>query len=576
MMRLHRAVLGLLGPVFRSSSGSTLLWMIGALVVLGSVAAGVALMSPSASRGKLEQEAGMRAYYNANAGLQFLNSANDAGESAKIDFSNFTSRMGGTGVVTYTMPDNGAFSYQLGNLNANGVNGTYQITNLIGTVQDVNDKSAYSYVIYGGGKGESSIVEYTPQQNSSGAYSGIHGFTTKNFNTVSRTTYDETIVGKNVNLATSVVIGGDVISSGDTYVGSGATVKGLICSNGDVETNDKVTIYGPIRAQGNVKLGSSGSVVKNDIYAKGDVEIGPHNTVEGNIHAGGKVTLGSPSYVLKNVYAGGSLDLGSSSRISKNAYVGKNVSLESASYIDVDLYADGNLTIGQDSTIGGITCCGGTISGDQSHINKCAIFDSSKIISPTLPESCEILSAPRHADSSNFPSSGQDKTVPQASSLSLVPGTYGKVSFQYNSTLKLTAGVYHFVQLDASNSNLKLYLDISDGDITIFITKNVQLGYLFTVYISDGGEYKNFDDIDKTSSEKDIAAKSYLETMGSFTFASNNSWIGTIYAKGNIDLGYMTHIIGAMFTSDGSMVGQSDVTAYYVESNYARDNWVGE
>ena len=105
------------------ANGSSLLWAIGALVLLSVVGATVALMSPAALQSKLEQEAGMRAYYNANAGLNYILGEQQAEQLNQTNFSDFLSKMGGSSVVSYDLGAGGKFSYRLGNAVSNGSNG---------------------------------------------------------------------------------------------------------------------------------------------------------------------------------------------------------------------------------------------------------------------------------------------------------------------------------------------------------------------------------------------------------------------------------------------------------------------
>ena len=77
----------------------------------------------------------MRAYYNANAGLNYIMGMQQFSQVNGTSFSNFASAMGGGSAVAYNMGSGGNFSFQLGNMVANGTNGTYQVTSLVGGEQ---------------------------------------------------------------------------------------------------------------------------------------------------------------------------------------------------------------------------------------------------------------------------------------------------------------------------------------------------------------------------------------------------------------------------------------------------------
>jgi len=558
MMRHYRAFVGLLGPVFRSSSGSTLLWMIGALVVLGSVAAGVALMSPSASRGKLEQEAGMRAYYNANAGLQFLNSANDAGESAKLDFSNFTSRMGGTGVVTYTMPDNGTFSYQLGNIQINGVNGTYQITNLYGTVQDKNNNSAYTYVVYGGGKGSSPMTTYTP---SGGAKSGASKYVLFSEKSKLYVQGAADIIGDvyGASVETSQAnIKGAVISQGNVVLGFSTVVTKSVCSMGDVSL-DQSEVGGSINAAGNVDLKFK-SKVKGDIYAGGKVTMATSATVEGEIHAQQTIatefscTVGVKSKGNGNVYANGNISLGNTTNIYGSVYSGDSIFLYWNALIE-------GVAIGKHVDPG---------DGSVGSIVETTSYPPN--IYPTSPTSCVSENAPTPKDNSEILVNSNDivlgygdKTYGKVNPLK--PGSYGKLRTNGDNVLTLTGGVYYFknIQFDW---NTNLYLDLSNGDITIFCLDYFNDGTTNDIQISTNGSSW----VKMADADIPYAKQVYLEAHGPITLVWNADWYGTLFSTDSIVFEGGNTIIGSYATVGKSQVEWS-ANVTFVQSNYAAANW---
>lgn len=539
-------------------AGATLLWAIGALVVLGALGVGVGLMNPSATMQMVQNNPKEQAYLYALSGVNYAKG---------LDATTVAGLAGST--RTYLLLNNDGFRLDIG---ASSSSTSTTITYPVQSIGIVNTSTGLesNYLV-------SKDIQYQLSSSSDdGDYKGIHIFTKGVLALGNNAVFDGSVMGKDLTINDSSNIGGDVISSTYINVVSHTTIGGLLCANGDITTSSQSTFKGDIKSQGNVSIGSSSTVVDKSIYAKGSVTIGSSVRVKGDIHADGDVKLVSASYVEGSIYTNGKLSLGSGSRISKNAYVKKATSLESASFIDGNLYSGGNISVGWGSKVGGVTCSGGVVSGDTRYISLCSAYNSSYLIAPTLPVECNILSAPKHADPSNFPSSGVAKSVSNGT-LALDPGTYGDLSLGWLGVLKLKTGVYHFKSMDMTGSEAKLYLNVSGGDVTIFVTNYVKMGNLFTVYISnDGSTYKTYSTIDKASDDILIGAKSYLETMGYVTFGNENSWVGTIYAKNNINFGNKTRVIGAVFSSDGVVGPTNNVVSYYVESNYAHDHWVSE
>jgi len=570
-------------PVRRlgDSRGAALLYVIGALLVLGALGAGIAVMSPSSTQSKLEQEAGMRAYYNAQSGLQFIYSRAASSSANKMTGTDFMNLIGNDTSKTYYLPDGGQFTYKTVFSTANSTSANYSITYLAGEVTGASSNARYTYIIFGGDKGTSSIKNYKPSSGGGSGddtdpYKDVHIFSSK-LSIGNNAFFDGSVMGKDIVVSDSSYIGGDVISSSDIDIVSHTTINGIVCANGDITTSSNSTFNGDIKSQGNISIGSSLTIVKNSIYAIGSVTIGSSVTVDGNINAGGNIQLVSPSYVYGSVYTNGNLNLGNNSTVGQslsqsNAYVKNKTGLESASYIYGNLYSGSDISVGWGSQVSGTTCTGGAVTGDKRYINECSSYKSADLLPPTLPGECKILTAPQHASASNFPSRGTDISI-QNNILSLSPGTYGNISIGWLGTLKLVSGVYHFVSLDMTGNQTKLYLDSSNGDVTIFVTKYVKLGNLFKVIMYDGSNEHTYSSIDMSSSEKLIAEKSYLETMGTITFGNENSWIGTLYAEGDINFGNKTRLLGAAVSAKGTVGPTNNVESYYVESDYAK-TWV--
>jgi len=140
--------------------GSALLYVIGALLALGAVGAGIAVMSPSSMQSKLEQEAGARAYYNAQSGRNFIYAIAKSSSYNNVKVNDFMTRMGNGNSVVYKISNNDQFNFTLSFSNATANSVDYVISSLIGEVQDSENNTQYSYLLYGGAKGGTVPQQY--------------------------------------------------------------------------------------------------------------------------------------------------------------------------------------------------------------------------------------------------------------------------------------------------------------------------------------------------------------------------------------------------------------------------------
>lgn len=253
--------------------GSVMLWMIGAFVVISALTAGVALMSPSAMQGKLAQEAGMRAYYNANSGLNYILSMQAAAKAQNQEFSNFINAMGNGENVSVTISGNDIFSFALGNIVENESGGTYQINTLIGAVKDSSGELAYQYSMYGKGKGRSGVKEYIIASDITGSE------TTSIYST------------KQITLNSKDSITGNVYTDGDVTINSDVTIVGNVYTSGGVTVNGgKIT--GNLCSYQYGKYGSwSNIIIKGDVYIYGD------QTISSGTYEGGTIWCTGSLYI---------------------------------------------------------------------------------------------------------------------------------------------------------------------------------------------------------------------------------------------------------------------------------------
>lgn len=552
-----RLVQGLRGKCSGWSSGSSLLWAIGALVVMGLVGAGIAVMTPSTTQSKLEQEAGMRAYYNANAGLNFVVSMQNVAESENISFSNYISSMGSGGSVSYNVESDGYFTYQLGNIVTSGVNGTYQITNLIGTATNSTGGSAYGYAVFGGGKGNSAVFTYVPVGAGGSAtperaakyvlYAGNADVVVGGSANITGDIYAKTL---DIEQAT---INGDVIVKGKADLGYLTVINGDLCSSGDISLNQS-TVSGTINNFGNIVFYYN-SKAYGDVFSSGYVTEAEQTKLYGSLNAGSYVLTSGRADMYQNVYAGGNIDLNKSyATIHGNAYSGAVIKL-----------AWGTEITGQAVAVDVQQASGSTVGS----IRETTTYPPN--IAPTAPTACVSDSTPPLATittGSKNVSIGWHETTYDTSN-PLPPGKYKNLTISSSAPITFTSGSYYFSSVSLGWGT-KINYNITDGDINIFVKGDAGINATDGIKISTDGVI--WSDIADVATAK--AAKVYWESHGAGTLEWGMPWFGTLFATTGITLGGKNSpVIGALVTSGNLSNIDWDADIVYVPSNYAIQHW---
>ena len=156
------------------------------------------------------------------------------------------------------------------------------------------------------------------------------------------------------------------------------------------------------------------------LFANRDVEIDGQVDSEGNIHANDDIEFGTgnPSTHTGDLTAVDEID------ISK----------------DITIVGDARAADDVDNS--------GTITGN--------VQEEAVIVPIPLPEL-------------DFTAGGDDVEVPEGGSLTLAPGSYGKVEVEDGGTLFLSSGSYFVEELDVESSSI-LSIDISGGAVSINVT----------------------------------------------------------------------------------------------------------
>uniref|UniRef100_I2Q4Q3 Integral membrane protein CcmA involved in cell shape determination n=1 Tax=Desulfovibrio sp. U5L TaxID=596152 RepID=I2Q4Q3_9BACT len=535
----------------RSSAGASLLWAIAALVVVGGLGAAVAVMSPSTVQSKLEQEAAMRAYYNANSGLNFIYSIEHTSEAGGVPYANFLNAVNSGNVVTYPLADGGEFSFQINSLNTNGNNGNYAIDSLVGTVDDANGGKRYSYVIYGGGKGSSTTKPYVPVKTQSGASKYVLFSGESKLSIQGAAAIQGNIYGKSISTSQAVVKG-NVISQGDANLGFSTKVTGRLCSMGNVTLNQS-EVTEDINAGGDVDL-QFASKVGGNVYSGGKVTMATSVQVEGSIHAQSIVSSEFSDTVGNSVYANGKVGIGNSSTVSCNVYCGDTIDLD------------------WNGKIVGVAIGRAVNVGSGSVGSKIITTNYPPNIKPTAPTICPLEKSPTPkpddqilVNSNNINLAWADDRYNRTNPLA--PGSYGTVNLSGSNPLTLRAGIYYFRSIYLGWGST-LNLDLSGGDITIFCLGTFYEDTTSEIMISsNGGSWKSM-----TSVDKDLAKKVYLEAHDAITLRYGAGWFGTLFSTKSIVFNGAVTIIGAYATSGINQVDWS-ANVVYVPSNYAIANW---
>ncbi|WP_144005061.1 bactofilin family protein [Solidesulfovibrio fructosivorans] len=233
----------------------------------------------------------MRAYYNANAGLQFIQSMQKASENSLYANQFVANMMEGASAVTYSISPNDGFTYSV--VNNTISQNEYDIEYIVGSVDAEGNNAKYNYKI-----DPVLGVKYTYTGSSGGGPSGSG-------------------LSKNLLGAKGAIsFGGDLngnIAASTIDMNEGSNLTGSIVSTSStqmltVTKNVVGTVDNPIEICSNsdIELATSGNVLYGDVYSQGGVVIG--RPVVGTVRAVGAVTFNSNASVTGDVYTQGTID----------------------------------------------------------------------------------------------------------------------------------------------------------------------------------------------------------------------------------------------------------------------------
>ena len=520
------------------TSGSSLLWAIGALVLLSVIGSTVALMSPSALQSKLEQEAGMRAYYNANAGLNYVLGSQQASIASGNSFSNYKVLMGNEKSVEYTLASDEKFAFKLGNFISSGSGGTYQIVDLVGrSGRQASGAAAYGYILYGGAKGNSSVITYGTQSNTADFANSI---TESNYTTNLQGTITGDVVSKGYTFNGGVNVKGSLTytATGTPLTISGGTIGGVgkyICSNSDVVFSGGVTINANVYAHGNVTIDSGSAQINGNIYSSG-------YTKEENGFITGDVNS-QKSIMIQNWGGKGNLFSGDDDGLG-NIYVQGSWPTWTGDVSSLNnIYVTGTIK-GKAHLKGNVF--GATITGKVDS-------NTTDPIAPVACRNSKVFSPPAIAATNSYNLTGSDTLYAGAA------GTYNTYKYKTFTT----------------GGGTSLCLDLSTGGgLNILVSGAVNMNGNLYIKTSSKGSCVKFDSA--TVSYSSYASKVLLVSDDKVNFNGGSNWFGSIWAKDDITLGGGSIVIGGAYSSDGDINAASagGVTMTYVASECLLNNCI--
>ncbi|SDU10357.1 polymer-forming cytoskeletal protein [Desulfobacula phenolica] len=519
----------------RNETGSSLLFIIITIIVLGVLGTGMLSLFTSSTVSVFTPNYSLKARYMAEAGIRY----------AKGEMRNATDLAAAVSTLNnngndYVPEDGSGFT-----LNISGNSSPYTIvstgfsgTGAAASYIELSDTFAFEDGSGSGGKDFEFVVSGGSGTSIHGAASVEGGISTAN---------DFSIHG-------SGILKGDVNAGGDVTVNGSGKVAGDIVSGGDIDVRGSGNITGNIDAQGDVSL-TGDALVVGDITAKGDVVISGSSRVLGTINAGGSVIISGSGSVGGNIVAGGDVTL-------KGGSVGGNVD------------SGGSISLHWGCSIGGNATAADSIDYKSSEDIVGSILKHTASPPRLLPQDPEEYYEPAiQFPDILFTAGGTDIC---GTGTPLAPGKYGVLETIWScKKIYLKPGKYYFEEIDAKAWSSALYLDLSDATeekgIEIFVVGNANFGSDFKVMVStDGINYE-----DSATVDNSLAAHLYLETRGEFNMGSGGQWFGAVYSwdKLSISSGHSSYI-GSFYLRDLTKLDiNSDINIILIPSNYIRNNW---
>lgn len=496
-----------------ATRGSVIVAVIGAIIVLGVLAAAIQKQFGTSSSSVVTENRADSANYAAYSGLTFASAQNDSALAA----------MHTAGATNYTLATGLTFNLTVGAKNSG--TGKYPVT-VIGTANSGTGYEANAYM-------SAAITPATSGNNNTG---GVSDYVMSTGGTAKVAGYVAgDILANTVTLQGGSTVAGSLTTTSTTtplVISGGVNVGGtgeVICSNSSITVSGgSQVVNGTLYSQGDVTI-DGGATVNGDIYAKGSVTVSGGSTVNGNIHSQSTVGLTSAN-------------IGSSS-VKRYIYAAGTVTATGGSTIYVDIHSQTNIALQNITVYGNMYAKTGVTT--QQYLTHLYGNIYTNPTAPTAPVACATYTAP---------------TAPVFTAT-----TPRNITGQTT----ITAGNYYYTSF--STDWVNLCLDVSGGDINIFVSGNASSNA--TIYVKTSTSGNCFNNSNKMDSIDEpffaAAAKVFLYTGGTFSLGGGVDWFGTVLANGNINPAGGSSIIGSLHSINGSVnPNGSWYEIKYVKSNY--------
>ncbi len=261
---------------------------------------------------------------------------------------------------------------------------------------------------------------------------------------------------------------------------------------------------------------------------------------DGFIGGDQKAKIGKKSQTLE-IRAGDKLKIRKKTEIDGDVIADGKIKVQKRSQIDGDLDGGDLVKLQKKVTVNGQVTAAGEVKTKRGVTILNDVFAMSDPIafeSPELPAPTDFTTDPNN-----------DIRVTRSMSADLEPGAYGDLKAKKNAVVNLTSGEYFFDRFKIGR-NGTLNMDVSDGDISIFVDRTAKLSRNAGVTLIGGA-----------------AESIFLEAHRKIKLAVNVDWLGTLYAPNNkVKLGRGTSLEGAAY-SGGKLVVRKRSTLDLVPAN---------
>ncbi|WP_051958039.1 polymer-forming cytoskeletal protein [Desulfobacter vibrioformis] len=532
----------------KNETGSSLLFIIISIVVLGVLGAGMFSLFTSSTISVFTPNYSLKARYMAEAGIRYAKGKIRSADDQATAVNELTDNGGG---LDYALEDENGFSLDI-------TQGTSSYT--ITSTGFSGTGTARSYI-----KLSDSTL---PLPGNSGA----DPWTIDSANVL--------YGGAGMSISGSAKVEGSISTANDFSINGSGKLKGDVNAGGNVTVEGAGTVEGNIVSGGAVEVkggkGDGTADVTGNIDAQGDVILTGNVIVAGNITTTGNVVISGSCKVIGTINAGGSVTIEGTGSVGGDIIAGGNVTITSSGTANGNVDSGGDISVGWGGSIKGNATAAGSVSSKEADDIEGSILEnaaSPPLLVPEDPEeyyesTLQLPDTPFTAGETDICGTGTP----------LAPGKYGVLKTKYAcKDIYLSPGQYYFKEIDAS-WNTKLYLDLSEATeeegIEIFVVGDAVFQSSFEVWVStDGINYQL-----STAVDKSLSAHIYLETMGNFNMGSVGQWFGAVYAWEELTVSSgNSSYIGSFYLRDlNNLTIGSDVKVVLVPSNYIKNNWYEE